>query len=224
MSSKYSLIIDFDSTILSVESLEFVATISLKKKSNKNSILEKINHITNKAMNGEISFQESISKRLNLMDVKESHIKNAADKLINKLDKSFLDNLDFFKKNFNDVFIISGGFKKMINRILKQKTNIDWQIFGNELKFDKQTNKASINTNNPLAFSKGKLKIIKNLNLKNDIIVIGDGYTDYEIKKYGLAKYFIAYTNHVSRDTVIKNADIECDNFNKVIDFLNSNY
>ena len=224
MSSKYSLIIDFDSTILSVESLEFVATISLKKKSNKNSILKKINYITNKAMNGEISFQESISKRLNLMDVKESHIKNAADKLINKLDKSFLDNLDFFKKNINHVFIISGGFKKMINRILKQKTNIDWQIFGNELKFDKQTNKASINTNNPLAFSKGKLKIIKNLNLKNDIIVIGDGYTDYEIKKYGLAKYFIAYTNHVSRDNVIKNADIECDNFNKVIDFLNSNY
>ena len=90
--------------------------------------------------------------------------------------------------------------------------------------FNKETKKASLNTNNPLAFSKGKLKIIKNLNLKNDIIVIGDGYTDYEIKKYGLAKYFIAYTNHVSRDNVIKNADIECDNFNKVINFLNSNY
>ena len=32
MSSKYSLVIDFDSTILSVESLEFAATVSLKKK------------------------------------------------------------------------------------------------------------------------------------------------------------------------------------------------
>ena len=224
MSSKYSLIIDFDSTILSVESLEFAATVSLKKKSNKNLILEKINYITNKAMNGEISFQESISKRLNLMDIKESHIKIATDKLINKVDKSFLDNLDFFKKNFNDVFIISGGFKKMIDSILKQKTNIDWQIFGNEIIFDKETKKASLNTKNPLAYSKGKVKIIKNLNLKNDIIAIGDGYTDYEIKKYGLAKYFIAYTNHIKRDNVIKNADINCKNFNEVIQFLKSNY
>ena len=224
MDSKYSLILDFDSTLLSVESLEFMALISLKKKSNKNSILKKINSITDKAMNGEISFQESISKRLNLMDVKESHVTSAVDKLVNKIDESFLENLDFFKRKINDVYIISGGFKTMIYSILKHKTNLDWQIFGNELQFDKQTSKVFINTNNPLAFSKGKVKIIQNLNLKNDIIVIGDGYTDYEIKKYGLAKYFIAYTGHVSRYNVIQNSDIECNNFNKVVEFLNSNY
>ena len=51
----------------------------------------------------------------------------------------------------------------MIYSILKHKTNLDWQIFGNELQFDKQTSKVFINTNNPLAFSKGKVKIIQTL-------------------------------------------------------------
>ena len=70
-----------------------------------------------------------------------------------------------------------------------------------------------------LSLSLSCLRLMRLEIIKNDIIAIGDGYTDYEIKKYGLAKYFIAYTNHIKRDNVIKNADINCKNFNEVIQF-----
>ena len=77
---------------------------------------------------------------------------------------------------------------------------------------------------NPLAHSIGKVNIIKSLNLKHDIIVVGDGYTDYEIKKYNLAKYFLAYTKYIQRDNVICHSDKNCSDFYQVVNFLKSNY
>ena len=72
--------------------------------------------------------------------------------------------------------------------------------------------------------SKGKVQLIKSLNLNNDIIVVGDGYTDYEIKKFNEAKYFLAYAAHVKRNNVIENSDFVCNNFFDVIEFINKKY
>ena len=219
MASKFSLIIDFDSTIISLETLEYLASISLYNNNQKNEIIKKISHYTNLAMNGEITFEESLDIRLNLMGITKSHINKAIDGLSDKLDSTFLDNIDFLKEYLDDIYIVSGGFKSIIQPILLS-TNVNWNIFANEFKFDKDDNVIGIDTNNPLAFSKGKVELVKKLNLNNDIIIIGDGYTDYEVKKYGLAKYFLAYTAHAKRDTVIVHADKVCQDFDQVLEFF----
>ena len=219
MASKFSLIIDFDSTIIGLETLEYLASISLHNNNQKNEIIKKISHYTNLAMNGEITFEESLDIRLNLMGITKSHINKAIDGLSDKLDITFLDNIDFFKEYLDDIYIVSGGFKSIIQPILLS-TNVNWNIFANEFKFDKDDNVIGIDTNNPLAFSKGKVELVKKLNLNNDIIIIGDGYTDYEVKKYGLAKHFLAYTAHAKRDTVIVHADKVCQDFVQVLEFI----
>ena len=48
--------------------------------------------------------------------------------------------------------------------------------------------------------------------------MVGDGYTDYEVKKYNAADIFIAYTENINRKSVVKNADIVANNFDKVIE------
>ena len=48
-------------------------------------------------MNGEITFEESLDIRLNLMGITKSHINKAIDGLSDKLDSTFLDNIDFLK-------------------------------------------------------------------------------------------------------------------------------
>ena len=219
MASKFSLIIDFDSTIISLETLEYLASISLYNNNQKNEIIKKISHYTNLAMNGEITFEESLDIRLNLMGITKSHINKAIDGLSDKLDSTFLDNIDFLKEYLDDIYIVSGGFKSIIEPILLS-AKVNWKIFANEFRFDKDDNVIGIDTNNPLAFSKGKVELVKKLNLNNDIIIIGDGYTDYEVKKYGLAKYFLAYTAHAKRDTVIVHADKVCQDFDQVLEFF----
>lgn len=222
MQSNYTLIIDFDSTIISLETLEFIGLLSLEKKDNKKQILNEISLITNQAMNGEISFTESITKRLNLLEIEEKHFQKSCNLLKSKIDSSFLKNLKFLKDNLDNTFIISGGFKSMIDKILYSSTNLKWRIYANEIYFDQESKFGKIDLNNPLAHSKGKVKVVSELNVKNKVVVIGDGYTDYEIKKYGQADYFLAYTKYAKRKNVISKADKTFDNFDDIIDFLKS--
>ena len=224
MDSKFSLIIDFDSTIIGLETLECLAEIALSNHKNKTEIINKISDYTNLAMNGQISFEKSLEYRLDLMDVNSKHISQLIKEIIKNFDQSFFENLDFFKKNSSNIYIVSGGFKSIIESVMFSVTNFKWNIFANNFIFNKEKKLIGINTNNPLAHSFGKVNLIKSLNLKNDIIVVGDGYTDYEIKKHNLAKYFLAYTKYVQRDNVICNADKICTNFNQVINFLKQNY
>ena len=73
-----------------------------------------------------------------------------------------------------------------------------------------------------MAHNNGKINVVKNLNLNGKIVVIGDGYTDYEIKKYGYADIFIAYTEHVDRKKVSKSADYITNSFDQAIKYLNN--
>ena len=43
--------------------------------------------------------------------------------------------------------------------------------------------------------------------LKGKVLVIGDGYTDYEIKKEGYADSFFLFTENIKRDSIVKSAD-----------------
>ena len=101
MNSNFSLIIDFDSTIINLETLEFLASFSLQGNNQKHNIIQKISHYTDLAMNGEITFQESLNLRLKLMGIHKNDIDKAINLLNDKLDLSFLKNIDFFKRNIS---------------------------------------------------------------------------------------------------------------------------
>ena len=137
MNSKFSLIIDFDSTIVSLETLECLAEIALSKKNNRDQIIKQISYYTKLAMNGEITFEKSLKYRFDLMDINHQHIKQVIKELKEKIDKTFIQNIDFFKKNKDDIYIVSGGFSSIIDEVLLANTNIKWNIFANNFIFNK---------------------------------------------------------------------------------------
>jgi len=224
MSSKFSLILDFDSTIIGLETLEYLADVSIKNPSKKQELIKKISYYTSLAMNGDITFEKSLDLRFDLMKLNRSNINASINHFKNKIDNSFLDNINFFKKNIDSIYVVSGGFKSIIHSVLNSIFKADWNIYANKFVFDDKDNVIGVEKGNPLSLSGGKVKLVKSLNLNNDIIVVGDGYTDYEIKKFNVAKYFLAYTAHVKRDNVVKNADIICNDFYDVIEFINKKY
>ena len=222
--SKFALIIDFDSTIISLESLECIAELSLLNNKNKNYSINKINDLTSLAMNGDISFEDSLEGRLALMDISNNHIIDTVDYLKNKIDSSFKNNLDFIKEFIDDIYIVSGGFRSIIHPLMQSLLNIDWQIYANEFVMDVNNNVIGVNKSNFLALSKGKVKTVNSLSINKEIIVVGDGYTDYEIKKSGLAKYFLAYTRYATHKNVINKSDFNCNSFDDVINFIKRKY
>ena len=92
------------------------------------------------------------------------------------------------------------------------------QVYANS--FIYENNKLSLDKNNPLSKNNGKNIIAKNIPGYN--IVIGDGFTDYEVKKNGNAKKFIQFTENIDRKKLNAKADLICTDFKCVIDFINN--
>ena len=92
--------------------------------------------------------------------------------------------------------------------------------FANEFIYDDQDNIIGFNPDNLLSRNGGKPKQIEALNLSGEIFVLGDGYTDYEIKKAGIAHQFYAFTENIRRENVLQNADHEAPNLDEFL-FVN---
>jgi len=217
MNKKINLIFDFDSTFIQLETIEVLAGYALKK-NNKNIFIEKkIKNITNLAMSGKLSFHKALLDRISLLNLKREHIEKTSQFLLDKISFSFNENIDFIKENKDNCYIISGGFKNIISNIVKKFDFIDSNIFANEFIYYDNKN-ISLDINNPLSMDNGKSNIAKNIKGYN--IIIGDGYTDYEVKKDGYADVFIQYIENINRKELNNKADLIATNFQDIINFI----
>ena len=204
--NKY-FVIDFDSTFTKVEAFDVLADISLSDHPEKEARKAQIVQITNQGMDGSISFRESLERRLNLLAPSKKHLPFLITKLKGNVSESFKRNKEFFHQHADNIYIISNGFKEFIEPIVTEFGVKPENILANEFKFDDTGRVVGFDQENPLSANGGKVELLKKLNLPGDIYVIGDGYTDYEIKHAGLANKFFAFTENVERETVKSKAD-----------------
>jgi D-3-phosphoglycerate dehydrogenase len=131
--------------------------------------------------------------------------------------KSFERNKEWLQENAADVFIISNGFKDFILPIVTDYGIKAENVFANDLIYDASGKIIDFNRENPLSKNMGKSETIRNIKLEGDIYVIGDGYTDFEIKESGLANKFYAFTENVSRPKVTSQADHIAPSFDEIL-------
>jgi D-3-phosphoglycerate dehydrogenase len=200
-------IIDFDSTFIKVEAFEALADILLKDHPEQEERKKQIVQITNQGMDGSISFRESLERRLNQLAPHKQHLPQLITRLKGSVSESFKRNKEFFQRYSDNIYIISNGFKEIIEPIVTEFYIKSENILANEFRFDSEGKIVGFDTDNPLSANGGKVEQLKKLNLPGDIYVIGDGYTDYEIKQAGLANKFFAFTENVERENVKNKAD-----------------
>jgi len=215
--NNFYIIIDFDSTFVKIETLDKLAEIALNKNPQKRKILDKIKKITTEGMNGKIPFSVSLQKRLRLFKATKEDIYKLINILKNNISLSVARNRDFFKKYKKNIYVISGGFIEYIYPLIKPFGVDKKHILANRFIFNKAGTITGFNKNNFLSQKDGKIKQIKALNLKGEIYVIGDGYSDYQIKKAGLANKFFVFCENVKRDVVIKHADYVLPNLDEFL-------
>ena len=213
-------IIDFDSTFIQVEALEELAAISLAKNPAKKRILDEITALTNAGIDGKMSFTKSLEKRIELLNANKSHLDILVKRLKRKISVSVARNRDFFKKYSGQIYIISGGFHEFIHPIVKQFGIAEKNIFANTFIFDAQGQIVGFDKANILAKENGKVELLKSLHLNGDIYIIGDGYTEYQIKEAGLANRFFAFTENIQRENILSKADHITPSFDEFL-FLN---
>ncbi|CAG4990900.1 Formate dehydrogenase, mitochondrial [Dyadobacter sp. CECT 9275] len=214
------IIIDFDSTFTKVEGLDELAAIALAGSSQRDQIVEEIRDLTNKGMNGEMSFAEGLRKRIDLLKANKSHIDDLVTFLRTKVSDSFLRNKQFLTENADHIFIVSSGFKEFIVPVATELGVRADHVYANEFRFDAEGNIVGIDEENVLSTDGGKIKLLAQLKLEGEVYAIGDGYTDYQLKESGLASRFYAFTENVERPKVMAVADHIATSFD---DFLYDN-
>lgn len=200
-------IIDFDSTFTQVEALDELARISLQNHPARELIYEEIERLTNLAMEGKISFRESLAGRVKLLSANRDHLAKLIWVLKKKVSLSFSRNKEFFIKNKDSVLIVSGGFKEFITPVVIPYHIKRENIYANTFVFDEKGNIIGYDESNPLSDEGGKVKLLKQLQLPGQIFGIGDGYSDFQLKESGLIERFFAFTENIERKSVSEKAD-----------------
>lgn len=217
MENHKHFVIDFDSTFTRVEALDVLCEVSLKGQPDAEASLKKIKEITDLGMEGKISFRESLEKRLAILKANQSHLPELIQRLSEQVSESFQRNKEFIIKYADQIYILSNGFKDFIDPIVAPFGITPDRVFANTFEYDEAGNITGFDRENILSMNNGKPKKIESLHLEGEVYVLGDGYTDYEIKKAGLAHKFYAFTENVRRGNVLEKADHEAPNLDEFL-------
>tara|TARA_Y100001978_G_scaffold43693_1_gene38890 strand:+ start:555 stop:1226 length:672 start_codon:yes stop_codon:yes gene_type:complete len=214
------LFIDFDSTFIKLETLDELAKFVLKDDKERDSKIKRISDITNLAMSGKINFTESLNLRLNLLEINKADINQITNYLSKKISNSINLNIDSIRSISQNIWIVSGGFMEIISPIVKNFNIKKDNILANEFIYDEYDKVIGCNEQNDLFKSNGKIRAIKNLKLSENKIMIGDGFTDYEVFKHGAVNTFIYYSENVLRYDVSKLSKYKASSFDDVLEIL----
>ncbi len=200
-------VFDFDSTLTRVEALDVLAEMTLHGKEERDEVIKEIQHITNLGIDGDISFTESLERRIKLLKANKKHLAPLVKELRKKISKSIVSNKEFFEKYSEDIYVISCGFKEFIDPIVKEYNIPSERVYANTFDFDEEGNIIGFDEDNVLASHNGKIECLRQLDLDGEVQVIGDGYSDYVMREAGIAHKFFAYTENVHREKAASNAD-----------------
>ncbi len=212
-------IIDFDSTFTRVEALDVLAEIVLSHAParERGQVLQKIQDITNLGMDGALDFRASLTQRLGLLHVHRDDIQELAERLKKQISPSFLRNQPHLVELKDTVFVVSNGFRDFIVPVIEDYGLLAGKVFANEFVYDDKGYAVGFNTDNPLSQSGGKSQVIRDLKLRGDVYVIGDGANDLEIRKAGFANKFYLFTENVEREKVKEEADHIAPNVDEIL-------
>ncbi len=227
-----NFIFDFDSTLVSCESLDELAKIVMQDNADAADMLSSIQTLTKNAMDGSLSFHESLKQRLALLKPTRAHLNQLSTQILHHITPSVLRNKRFFHQFSAHIYIVSGGFIEIIHPVAKALGIPLSQCYANRFIYDYEGNIIGLDEQNLLAHDQGKANQVKRLklsykNINKNItrtIAIGDGYTDYEIKALNAADSFFCFTEVITREKVAQYADAVIPNLEGLFELCSLSY
>jgi D-3-phosphoglycerate dehydrogenase len=215
-----TILIDFDSTLVTSESLEDLARISLADQADRDERVRRITELTEAAMEGQMSFTESLQQRIPLLAAHTRDLATLVEELRTKITPSVQRNQAWFAANSERIFVVSGGFKEFIIPVVEPLGIKPNHVYANEFTTNADGLITGADTRNPLAFENGKPTLVRALVeqgvMRPPLCIIGDGYSDYQLKESGVAETFFAHIENVHRERVASLADEVISSFDEL--------
>lgn len=215
-----TLFIDFDSTFSQAEAFDILVEISIQDEKQRKKAYKRIKELNDLSMSGLIEIQEALEEQVKLIEATKNDINRLSEQLKTMVSKSILANQEFLVTNKEHIHIISNGFEDFIKPVIEWFGLNSNQVYANRFIYNENNQIINLDKETPLSRPAGKPIIIKELNLKTRIIMLGDGFNDYQVKKAGVSDLFLLFTENIRRERVVPFADKIIHSFDDVIPLL----
>ena len=207
---------DVDSTVCTDEGIDELAAFLGKG--------EEVAAMTAAAMGGNVSFRDALENRLRVMQPTKQAVESFVENNPPNLSPGIKELFDALRRDGKTVYLVSGGFRSMINPVADALDVPRSNVFANDLRFDERDGSyASFNEEEFTSRAGGKAEAVKHIK-KTDghgvMGMVGDGATDLESRAPGGADVFVGYGGVQVRDAVAAGADWFVTDFQDIIDAL----
>jgi glycerol-3-phosphate dehydrogenase (NAD+) len=212
---------DVDCTVCKKDSMDMIAEFV-------GADAAEVEKITNQAMDGALSLEEALQKRMDIINPTPAIIKSfhEAHSPESRLCPGIAELIAALHDRGVIVYLISGGFRELTLPVAKLLSIPFDRVFANRMFFQNDditqqpTVFAGFDFSQPTAHAGGKPKAIQGIRTNRPfetIIMIGDGITDLEAaEEEGAADLFIAYTGIISRPNVVAGASWAAKHFDEL--------
>lgn len=202
-----TLVMDFDSTIICEESLELLADIALADAPDRAERRQTICTLTNQAMSGELPFDRALQERIALLKAHRDHLTPLIEQLHTLITPSFLAVEQQIRTLSSRIYVMSGGFTEFIAPVMHRFGIEESHIIANRFVYDAEGWIVGVDTSLPLSQDDGKTLALQEMHLPRPLWMIGDGFSDYQVKRSNCADVFFAFTENIAREKVLAQVD-----------------
>ena len=209
---------DVDATVIADEGIDSLATYL--------GCREQVEAITVATQCGLTPFHDALAQRLDTMRPSRAQL----DALLAKrtpadvLTPRALVVIEALRARGTHVYLVSGGFRQMIEPVAHAIGVPPTQLYCNRLLFDERGDFAGIDHSEPTSRAGGKAKVVAELKASHgytSVVMVGDGATDMEARDVpGGADVFIGFGGVRVREKVREGADWFVTDFGDMIDAL----
>jgi phosphoserine phosphatase len=189
-----TVVFDFDSTLIPVESLEEVLRASVSRPE----VLREIEEITRRGMEGELDFRASLEARLAIAAPTLDAVRATGRSLAAGLTGGARDCVESLLGEGHHVRIVSGGFRDVILPTAEGLGLTPEHVHAVSARWAPDGAFAGLVED---GFADSKVAGARDLCVTwpRPVIAVGDGATDLALRTAGIADHFVAFTAHVRR-------------------------
>jgi D-3-phosphoglycerate dehydrogenase len=195
-----TVVVDFDSTLVSCESLEEILRPRLAGRPD---LVREIREITDLGMAGEIPFAESLARRLSIAPPSRADVRRFAASAHRFLTPVMGRLLADLRRRRVAVSWVSGALREAMLPLARRLGVPARRVHGVRPRWGRDGRFLGLSPRDPFATSKAAGVERVAATWSRPRVGVGDGATDLDLLRHRAVDRFVAFTQHARRDAVL---------------------
>jgi phosphoserine phosphatase len=193
------ILFDVDSTLVSIEGLDWIAKMKGKEK--------EVAQLTARAMNGGLPMREAMRVKMDILRPGYLDLMKMGDAYIANIVPGARETVQILQQAGHEVWILTGNFQPAVGVLAVFLCIPASQVITNEIWFDDNGEYGGFDLDNLLSNNHGKAKVIQSYGDKlQRAVMIGDGSTDLDTKP--VVDLFIGYGGVARRQKIEEGSEV----------------